>query len=465
MSLNESVTNHIQSFVSIVKGEPSRIEKHNSALAKILEDQSNIKYHSLFTEDHNSLSKFEKNIIAGKMNKFIRNHQPNFPDLLIINQYTLEPEFYQYEQNIEELNRLQIKNLDNIKVKLMMILEDKRKTMEDKMKMKMKIITDHYRSFIKNYNKNVAYWRNHGYPKLLCIDHKLDFKLVEEKPILDVVQKELRSCALTGCDRPDEEFIGFRITRRNGGLMESINDYKNAISASIDSAILIDHYSDPNKTSNKSFGYYFGYQLELTFTMIMKNGNSRIHKISSTSKNIIHALVPSKKYCMLNKQKYCILNEDPELNDYFEIRSKMENRLKLLINTSDNNASVFHCDNSECEYYSLGFVSMKSISIKCIKCINFECNREFCFDCKATYHGEFPCDMSVDEMSASLISNITKPCPNCNVPIQKNEGCAHMVCTSCSQDWCWVCNNTFNKSNSFHGPTDSCTGNPIFNFV
>jgi len=38
----------------------------------------------------------------------------------------------------------------------------------------------------------------------------------------------------------------------------------------------------------------------------------------------------------------------------------------------------------------------------------------------------------------------TKPCPTCQTPVERNEGCMHMVCLACQaagrhKDWCWVC--------------------------
>lgn len=38
-----------------------------------------------------------------------------------------------------------------------------------------------------------------------------------------------------------------------------------------------------------------------------------------------------------------------------------------------------------------------------------------------------------------LIRQITKPCPNCNVPIEKNTGCLHMTCTRCRHEFYWCC--------------------------
>ncbi|KAE9579764.1 hypothetical protein CGMCC3_g4082 [Colletotrichum fructicola] len=32
-----------------------------------------------------------------------------------------------------------------------------------------------------------------------------------------------------------------------------------------------------------------------------------------------------------------------------------------------------------------------------------------------------------------------KPCPGCQIPVEKNGGCFHMTCKSCKMEFCWVC--------------------------
>ena len=37
------------------------------------------------------------------------------------------------------------------------------------------------------------------------------------------------------------------------------------------------------------------------------------------------------------------------------------------------------------------------------------------------------------------IEQCSKPCPSCQVRIEKNGGCQHMTCRACSMHFCWVC--------------------------
>ncbi|XP_077103187.1 E3 ubiquitin-protein ligase parkin [Siphateles boraxobius] len=105
------------------------------------------------------------------------------------------------------------------------------------------------------------------------------------------------------------------------------------------------------------------------------------------------------------------------------------------------------------------------------------CGLVFCRDCKEEYH-EGSCTHTmatatgralqgyiVDEEAARLarwdqasqdtIAQTTHPCPKCQVPVEKNGGCMHMVCPrpQCRFEWCWICRVEWNRE---------CMGNHWF---
>nr|KAF6461678.1 cullin 9 [Molossus molossus] len=47
--------------------------------------------------------------------------------------------------------------------------------------------------------------------------------------------------------------------------------------------------------------------------------------------------------------------------------------------------------------------------------------------------------MSVEAQSKHLAKLISKRCPSCQTPIEKNEGCLHMTCAKCNHGFCWRC--------------------------
>jgi len=60
-----------------------------------------------------------------------------------------------------------------------------------------------------------------------------------------------------------------------------------------------------------------------------------------------------------------------------------------------------------------------------------------------------------DEASKVTIKVITKPCPKCRTPTERDGGCMHMVCSrpQCGFHWCWLCQEEW---------TRDCMGNHWF---
>jgi hypothetical protein len=40
---------------------------------------------------------------------------------------------------------------------------------------------------------------------------------------------------------------------------------------------------------------------------------------------------------------------------------------------------------------------------------------------------------------------ISAPCPNCSILIQKNGGCSHVLCQKCNFEFCWHCYGSFKE--------------------
>lgn len=65
------------------------------------------------------------------------------------------------------------------------------------------------------------------------------------------------------------------------------------------------------------------------------------------------------------------------------------------------------------------------------------CRHKHCVVCETNWHEDQTCEefqaelhrnTENDEKSEKEVEKISKPCPECRVPIQKNKGCDHMTC-------------------------------------
>ncbi|RHN61581.1 putative aminoacyltransferase, E1 ubiquitin-activating enzyme [Medicago truncatula] len=73
----------------------------------------------------------------------------------------------------------------------------------------------------------------------------------------------------------------------------------------------------------------------------------------------------------------------------------------------------------------------------------------FCWNCGEEAHTPVDCETFVkwrrkissdsEVTNNSWIIANTKPCPNCKIAIEKNQGCRHMRCRLCKFSFCWLC--------------------------
>ncbi|KAG9674625.1 hypothetical protein KCU95_g11718, partial [Aureobasidium melanogenum] len=76
------------------------------------------------------------------------------------------------------------------------------------------------------------------------------------------------------------------------------------------------------------------------------------------------------------------------------------------------------------------------------------CGHKHCIVCEANWHQDQTCEdfqalrqrlHAENERSQQEVKKLSKPCPGCSVPIQKDRGCDHMTCSRCHHQFCWLC--------------------------
>lgn len=77
------------------------------------------------------------------------------------------------------------------------------------------------------------------------------------------------------------------------------------------------------------------------------------------------------------------------------------------------------------------------------------CGHKHCVACEANWHEDETCTQYQDrrrvergvenDQSQQEVEKLSKPCPKCKVPIEKNNGCDHMTCSRCRHHFCWIC--------------------------
>ncbi|XP_069764331.1 E3 ubiquitin-protein ligase RNF144B-like [Narcine bancroftii] len=88
--------------------------------------------------------------------------------------------------------------------------------------------------------------------------------------------------------------------------------------------------------------------------------------------------------------------------------------------------------------------SHQAMSVQCPSC-----HIQFCSLCKESWHPGKACQESQPFLPSKgadvgdLTGNVTEPsikrCPVCHIFIERNEGCAQMMCKNCKHTFCWYC--------------------------
>ncbi|XP_053214930.1 E3 ubiquitin-protein ligase arih1l-like isoform X1 [Panonychus citri] len=124
--------------------------------------------------------------------------------------------------------------------------------------------------------------------------------------------------------------------------------------------------------------------------------------------------------------------------------NKVKLRYQHLITNSfvECNRLLRWCPKPECSHS----IKVQYIDFQPVKCT---CGTIFCFLCGENWHEPVKCDLlklwrkkcDDDSETSNWIAANTKECPQCNVTIEKDGGCNHMICKNqnCKADFCWQC--------------------------
>ncbi|XP_065905097.1 ankyrin repeat and IBR domain-containing protein 1-like [Dysidea avara] len=105
---------------------------------------------------------------------------------------------------------------------------------------------------------------------------------------------------------------------------------------------------------------------------------------------------------------------------------------------------------------AFGTSSEKKVDFKNVDC---GVGHFFCWSCSKTAHDPCTCEVwaewekeiaelddthGIQRASERVSDDVwvgdnCKPCPNCNSPIFKDDGCNHMTCYMCKHEFCWMC--------------------------
>ena len=110
-------------------------------------------------------------------------------------------------------------------------------------------------------------------------------------------------------------------------------------------------------------------------------------------------------------------------DNLFAIHEKT--RLNKMVVLNDH---LIWCPTPDCKTICYAQTKAASSSVLCN-----QCQSRFCSRCFQDWHAGNPY-----QSNTSGIPN-TKPCPKCQVPIQKVRGCLAMKCSYCHQRFCWSC--------------------------
>lgn len=131
-----------------------------------------------------------------------------------------------------------------------------------------------------------------------------------------------------------------------------------------------------------------------------------------------------------------------------------------LLSFVEDSRKLTWCPAPDCKYATEALVDSpgEALDVFC------NCGNAFCFNCKEEAHRPVDCNTvrkwllknSAESENFTWILANTKPCPKCQRPIEKNQGCMHMTCSQCRHEFCWLCQGPWSEHGERTGGFYNC---------
>ncbi|KAF2360960.1 IBR domain [Trinorchestia longiramus] len=237
------------------------------------------------------------------------------------------------------------------------------------------------------------------------------------------------------CDRNDTSYLCASNGSSNNNNCSVGSNHQNSNNSFIQSSINNSASHTCNVTSSKNSAYYVG------------SSNSHLSHTISNGNNVVPSISSGHQIPMPSWAKVATLHNQVPGSSSNNLNEQLAGQVEL---------------------------TPPSHSVDCGN------GHFFCWECLREAHSPASCcqwqewqrkvaEVRPDDLHSStsgdtaeqaanllwLVAN-SKPCPNCKSPIQKNEGCNHMKCCKCKQEFCWVCLESWKKHSSATGGYFRC---------
>jgi len=269
----------------------------------------------------------------------------------------------------------------------------------------------------KSYNSAYSFLI-HQYPRILKIDSNLMF-IGSQYPVYQSCAREPveKKCIVTGESIKDhEKGLTLYFSRRQKQIFENAEQLLQFINSLLDKAKV-----HKNVLPDIKHGSFKGYSLEFS---INKGEKLDVYKMLSCDNRLIQLFKVNKLW-----------NELKTLDNW--VRAKVQDNFSN--NRKPGSIFWFPCNNPKCPKKEDGILVMTGPTLDKIQLKCDGCKTEICSSCHKEYHGYTDCQAEPEEQAKQSAINHTKPCPKCNLRIEKSISCNHMTCISCNCDWCWCC--------------------------